>query len=157
MGELLKGTHKKVFWLILIITILILSSLLYRLFTKWQYQHGFQELSLRLVSAEKFTVPGENCYWLTINTPEQVNNIKTSYNITIPSINFEKQMLLFAYGSELDRFTYNTNEQTYSSRGKYIGFPYFKNKEPSDNIYIYITDKVPLMNTDVAGYSPDYK
>lgn len=96
-------------------------------------------------------------YWMSIDSREQVEDIIKKFNWDLPDIDFGKEMFIISYGSELENLGYNLKESTFKTRGKYIGFPCFKQEKSGNMVFIYRTTFIPLMNTDAAGYPPNYK
>ncbi len=80
--------------------------------------------------------------------------LKDKYGVSI-DVDLNKNMLIVSYGAELTGLDYNTLEPAYRSRGSYVGFPTFNNIQ-NNTVYFYKTKRVPLLNTEVAGYPPEY-
>ena len=80
--------------------------------------------------------------------------LEDKYGVSI-DVDLNKNMLIVSYGAELTGLDYNTLEPAYRSRGSYVGFPTFNNIQ-NNTVYFYKTKRVPLLNTEVAGYPPEY-
>ena len=96
-------------------------------------------------------------YWVSITSKEVSEKFEAKYNLGLPNIDYEKEMFIISFGSELECIKYNVKEPSFRSRGKYIGFAYFANEKQEGVMFVYTTSRVPLMGTDEAGFSPDYK
>jgi len=96
-------------------------------------------------------------YWNTIEISEGYERFQKKENMSLPMVNFEKEMIVLAYGSEFESFDYDLNEPSFKMRGRYIGYEYFKRIISEPKIYIYKTDKIPLMNAEEGCFSPEYK
>ncbi len=94
-------------------------------------------------------------YWISVYDYNTVNVLIEKYNIRLDDFDIKKSMLIVSYGAQLESLEYNKLESTYYSRGSYVGFPVFDNFD-ANAIYFYSATSVPIINTDVAGYSPDY-
>ncbi len=124
---------------------------------KQQYFESYHQIKLTEMfvcteQKEKNEIP----HWATVTNFETLKNIENKYNINLGNIDFDKSMVIVSYGAKLEYLDYNSMESTFKTRNCYIGFPIFSNSQP-DIIYFYIADYVPIIDTDVAGYSPDYK
>lgn len=148
---------KHTFWIIAAI-IIVITVISYNLISKTQYQQNYQDVNLYKIKNYTFDMSKRpNPYWTNITNRQQAEDIKKRFNWDLPDIDFEKEMFIISYGSELESLRYNLKESTFKTRGKYIGFPYFKQENSENAVFIYQTGFIPLMDTDVAGYPPDYK
>ena len=119
------------------------------------YIASYKDIKLNEIS--RCTVENMNIeipHWSAVYEPEKVKNIENTYGVDL-NIDLKENMLIVSYGAELNSLDYNTLESSYRSRGKYIGFPVFKNIRKSA-VYFYSCKAVPIMNTEVARFSPWY-
>lgn len=150
------GAMKKymilIFIVLLFVSIILISYKIYKI----DYLKSYRQLDLvRIATCENKYSNNSLPYWISLTTQEQINNTKQKYNINLPNIDLEQNMLIISYGSELIQMEYCLNEHTYKTRGSYIGFPKFGN-EITNKVFFYKSPFVPLINTDVAGFSPEY-
>ncbi len=153
-----QGFGKQIIWTLVGIITIVITVIGYNLINKAQYQQNYQDINLYKIKdynldMSKRPIP----YWESITNQEQVENIEKKFNLKLPDIDFGKEMFIISYGSELESLRYNFKEATFKARGKYIGFPYFKQKNSENMVFIYRSDFVPLLDTDSAGYPPNYK
>ena len=149
---------KQMIWIIVVIITIAITVISYNLIIKTRYQRNYQDVRLDIISNYAFDMCDRpNPYWMCITDREQFERITKKYNWDLPDIDFGTEMYIISYGSELENLRYNLKESTYKTRGKYIGFPYFKQEDSENEVFIYRTSLIPLMDTDMAGYPPDYK
>ena len=149
---------KRIIWIIVIVSVISVIAISYRTINKIQYQYGYLDVNLHEIANYTFDMSKRSySCWMSITSREQVENILYKTNWDLPDIDFENEMFIISYGSELENRRYNLKEATFETRGKYIGFPYFKQEKPTDVAFVYRTSFIPLMDTDVAGYSPQYR
>lgn len=150
--------NRKIIGTIVTISIIIITATSYNAINKIQYQQNYQAVDLCKIKNYTFDMSKNPVpYWVSITNQEQWTNIENKFNWNLPNIDFEKEMFIIAYGSELKGLRYNIKEPTFKTRGKYIGFPQFKQEKSENVVFVYRTIFIPLMDTDVAGYSPDYR
>jgi len=148
---------KKFSLIILIIVIGIASLIANKSIDKWQYRNSFKNVHLTQISHQNFDMgKNQHPFWISVMTQDELYAVEKNYNLELPEIEFEK-MLILSFGSKLESLKYNTKEPCYKTRKKYIGFSSFEREDPINIVYVYMTEKIPLMDTDVAGYPPDYK
>lgn len=159
-GQGIKGDimNKKIIWIMVIIVIGTVSVVAYKVIDQWQYRHGFQNVNLNQISCRDFDMSKrETPFWICVTTQDQLYSIEKNYNFELPDVEFKKEMLILSFGSELESLKFNSRESSYKTRKKYIGFPYFAQESSINTVYIYKTEKVPLMDTDEAGFPPNYR
>lgn len=93
--------------------------------------------------------------WIEIIDQNQLNQINEKYQLSVSNIDFEKHYLIISFGKDITEIYYNVRDKHFNDRGKYIGLIDF-NQNYEDKIFIYQIEKIPLMNSDVAGVSPDF-
>ena len=153
-----KGYSKRLVLIIFVCCTIVIAVISYNLINKIQYQQSYQEISLNIIKKYDFDMSQRpDPYWISITNRGQVEEIKKKFNWDLPDIDFAKEMFVISYGSELEMFRYNLKESTFKTRGKYIGFPHFKHEKSQNTVFIYRTVFIPLMDTDEAGYPPNYK
>ena len=149
-NETIKIKHI-VLTVISVIALIILVRIVYIGF----YTASYKELELEEI--DRCTDEGiytETPYWTSVYKDKNVNALKDKYGVSI-DVDLNKNMLIVSYGAELTGLDYNTLEPAYRSRGSYVGFPTFNNIQ-NNTVYFYKTKRVPLLNTEVAGYPPEY-
>ncbi len=153
-----EGFSKRMIWIIIGVVIIAIAVGAYRWTEKIQYQRGYQEVSLQKIADSVFDMSERPIpYWTSVTSQEHAENNIKSLISDLPDIDFEKEMLVISYGAELESLKYNLKESIFKSRGKYIGFPYFRHEKSENLVFVYRAPLIPLMDTDVAGYPPDYK
>ena len=150
--------NKKIIWTMVIIVIGAVSVATYKVINQWQYKKGFQNLTLNQISYQNFDMSKrETPFWICITNQDQLYSIEKKYNLELPDVELKKEMLILSFGSALESLKFNSRESSYKTRKKYIGFPYFAQENPVNTVYIYVTEKTPLMDTDEAGFPPNYR
>ena len=149
---------KRMIWIIVVIVTIVITVASYKLINKIQYQQSYRDVDLYAITYYTFDMSkNPTPYWMSITSREQVEYIIKDFNWDLPDIDFGKEMFIISYGSELENLRYNLKEPVFKTQGKYIGFPYFKQEKSEDIVFIYRTTSVPLMDTDMAGYPPNYR
>lgn len=150
-----KKGGRQMIWIIVATLITVIS---YNSINKIQYQQNYRDVNLYKITNYNFDMSKRpDPYWMSITNKEQIEDIIKKFNWNLPDIDFGKEMFIISYGSELESLRYNLKESTFKTRGKYIGFPDFKQEKSENVVFIYRTSFIPLMDTDVAGYPPNYK
>ena len=137
-----------------LISTIALILFLYHTIYKVQYRASYREIELNEVARCTGVIINQP-YWVSITTDEQFNNIKKKYVLEIEPIDFKKNMIVISYGAKLIKLDYNLMESTFKTRGFYIGFPLYAERE-GNVAYIYKTQYVPIADVDVAGVPPNY-
>lgn len=150
--------NKKAVLVIGFIMVAIVSTVTYRAVDRWQYKNSFQTVNLKQMSCQYFDMTKKQTpFWIYINNRQQYATIQKIYNLELPETDFEKEMLIISFGSQLESLKFNSKEPSYKTRKKYIGFPCFKQENSINAVYVYVTEKIPIMGTDEAGFPPDYR
>ncbi len=138
-----------------LILALILVLIIFRFIYVNLYVSAYREIQLIEINDYKSEeIYVENPYWQALYDEESINLLNKKYGTDI-NIDLKKYMLIVSYGAELEKLDYNKLEATYRDRGSYIGFPNYGDIQ-KNTVFFYQADYVPIMNTDVAGYAPEY-
>ena len=119
------------------------------------YLNSFRLLELEQVCTINCNREISYPYWATKTTLESKIAFQEAYDIQLPEIDFEKEMFLVSYGSAIVQMDYNLREPTLKTKGKYVGFTQF-DETVSDCIFVYRTSLIPIIDVELAGYTPDY-
>ena len=145
---------KYVILMFVILSILIIAG---KHIYKEQYLNSYREIELReIAQCSDVFLASDYPHWASLTTPETIKNIETKYGVTLNNIDLQSHMIIVSYGAELKSIDYNVQESTFKDRGYYIGFPHYGTLEPN-TIFLYEAESIPIFDTDVAGFSDDYK
>lgn len=149
---------KKTIWIICFIVFIVVCVVLYKAIDLWIYRGGFQDVYLKQVAHQNIDMSkNQKPYWVSITTQPQSEFFKKRYRLELPDIDFKTEMFILSFGSELESLKYNVRDKRFLTRKKYLAFPHFQREDSINIVYIYVAETVPLMDTDEAGFPPDYK
>ena len=124
---------------------------------KEQYLSSYREIKLsKVAQCSDVFLTSDYPHWASLTTPETIKNVETKYGVTLNNIDLQSRMIIVSYGAELKSIDYNMQESTFKDKGYYIGFPHY-GKSESNTVFFYEAESVPIFDTDVAGFSDDYK
>ena len=147
----------KIKYVILIFVILSILLIAGKYIYKDQYLNSYREIELRKIAqCSDVFLTSDYPHWTSLTTPEKIKNIEKKYGVTLSNINLQSHMIIVSYGAELESIDYNLQESIFKDRGYYIGFPHYGKLEPN-TVFLYEAKLVPIFDTDVAGFSNDYK
>ena len=147
----------KIKYVILIFVILSILIIAGKHIYKDQYLNSYREIELReIAQCSDVFLASDYPHWTSLTNPETIKNIETKFGVTLSNIDLQSNMIIVSYGAELESIDYNVQESTFKDRGYYIGFPHYGKLE-SNTVFLYEAESVPIFDTDVAGFSADYK
>lgn len=138
-----------------LIVVLIIIVIIFRVLYMILYITSYKKIQLKeIYSYKSEEIYIETPYWYTVYDEESINMLVKKYGIDI-NVDLQNNMLIVSYGAELEGLDYNTLESTYRHRGSYVAFPHYGDIQ-KNTVWFYQSNSVPIMNTDIAGYSPEY-
>lgn len=141
----------------ILLIISILSIIICSYIYKREYINSYRNILLEQICQCKSNgLKENNPHWMSIASEEQIKNIEQKYEVDLSDIDINKYMVIISFGAELKHLDYNLRESTYKTRKQYIGFPVFDSQK-EDMIFFYKSPKIPIIDTDTAGFAPDYK